>query len=60
MSDVSAFYMFWDYSDEYEELQGNKFYLDNIEFTADYKVFDGEPYNMKNNDHLRLLTKISW
>lgn len=40
VSDVAGVYLFWDYSDEHEELQGNKFYLDNIEFISDYKVFD--------------------
>lgn len=45
MADISGVYLFWDYSDEYTELQGNKFYLDNIEFVSDYKAFDDALYN---------------
>ena len=45
MGDVSGVYLFWDYSDDYADLQNNKFYLDNIEFVSDYKIFDDPLYN---------------
>lgn len=38
MSDVKGVYLFWDYSDYL--IGGDKFYIDNIEFVEDYKVFD--------------------
>ena len=46
MSDVTGVYMFWDYSDANTEYTPNqKFYIDNIEFVTDYKVFDSVIYN---------------
>ncbi|MCL2519210.1 MAG: hypothetical protein FWF15_11670 [Oscillospiraceae bacterium] len=46
MADVTGVYMFWDYSDNNTEYTPNqKFYLDNIEFVIDYKVFDGILYD---------------
>lgn len=39
-ADIVGVYLFWDYSDERSDTQGNTFYLDNIEFVTDYKAFD--------------------
>ncbi|MBR4186750.1 MAG: hypothetical protein IKQ87_13350, partial [Clostridia bacterium] len=36
--DVWGVYLFWDYSDN--RVPGSPFYIDNIEFVEDYKVFD--------------------
>lgn len=38
MGDVTGVYLFWDYSDLLAG--GDPFYIDNIEFVADYTVFD--------------------
>jgi len=45
MANVTSLYLFWDYSDNNADLVGNKFYIDNIEFVTDYKVFDGIIYD---------------
>ena len=58
MADVSGVYLFWDYSDEYSELQGNKFYLDNIEFVVDYKVFDDPLYNPPVVEEAPVVTEV--
>lgn len=42
MADVTGIYLFWDYADFMTP--SVKFYLDNIEFVADYKTFDGVLY----------------
>ncbi|MEG2118542.1 MAG: hypothetical protein RRY76_04980 [Clostridia bacterium] len=36
-NEVSAFFMYWDYSDV--SMQNKKFYLDEIQYVADYKDF---------------------
>lgn len=38
MNDVKSVYLFWNYSDYLTG--GDKFYIDNIEFVADYTVFE--------------------
>ncbi|GHU34339.1 hypothetical protein FACS1894105_00930 [Clostridia bacterium] len=44
-SNITSFYHYWTYSDEHPETYNNKFYVDNIEFVPDYKVFDSVIYN---------------
>ncbi|MGI6743420.1 MAG: discoidin domain-containing protein [Eubacteriales bacterium] len=45
VADVQGVYLFWDYSDML--MGGEKFTVDNLEFVADYKVFDPLPVEVE-------------